>query len=147
MPPFWLGGSDADTLPLFYGPPALDIIMIMWYIEGMKTEETETNQRPPQAMQHLQLSIVNMGDFIFHNKWFHSAGVKLLNEKSQLTVNLISPNGMAKGMTLVGTKEEIAQAYESLKRQVGTIDPQSLMAMQQEPPAPKEQPDGRNKEG
>lgn len=89
---------------------------------------------PPEAQSearstNVHLAIVNLGDIIFHNKWFHSAGIgplpnaegKPTPDMALLTINLVSTAGMGEGFKMRGTVKEIAQAYTALMQQVGTI--------------------------
>ncbi len=78
----------------------------------------------------MQLAIVNLGSVIFHNKWFHSAGVGPAEDEDgniiegdlvQLKIKLVSPGGMAEGFNFRGTRDEIIELYQLLQKQVGTI--------------------------
>lgn len=87
----------------------------------------------------VQLAIVNLGSVIFHNKWFHSAGVapakdpegNLIEGAIQLKISLVSPGGVGEGFTFTGTENEIKQLYAHLQQQVGTLP---ASAFQQAPP-------------
>lgn len=109
----------------------------------METINTETpSPPPPQAPQVVQLAIVNLGSVIFHNKWFHSAGIGPAKTKDgtllegnlvQLKISLVSPAGMGEGFTFTGTEEEILGMYQLLQKQVGTIP---MTALHQGPTEP-----------
>lgn len=103
--------------------------------------ETKQTQGPPAAAtqqpSNVRLAIVNLGDIIFHNSWFHSAGVRpdpAAQGMMILKISLVSPGGMGEGFEMHGDLEEIAQAYTSLMKQVGTV------AMTPQQPEPMDKP-------
>lgn len=111
----------------------------------METNNTETPNPPPsEAPQLVQLAIVNLGGVIFHNKWFHSAGIGpakdpqgnvLEGDQIQLKISLVSPGGMGEGFTFSGTTEEVLPLYKLLQQQVGTIPTSALrQGIPEEPP-------------
>ena len=112
---------------------------------SMETKQTQgpTGQQPQAAPSNVRLAIVNLGDFIFHNSWFHSAGVRPdpANEGTLiLKINLVCPGGMGEGAEMHGSVEEISQAYTSLMKQVGTVPVTSLTP--DKPAAPDKKREG-----
>lgn len=96
-----------------------------------------------------QLAFVVLGDIMFHTKWFHSAGVAPIpksnpprpsdgDQQLELTINLVSTQGMGPGYKIAGTVEEISHAYASLMQQLGFISPQMLQQMANAPQPPNE---------
>ena len=118
----------------------------------METKQTQGQAGQPtkaaQSPSNVRLAIVNLGDIIFHNSWFHSAGVRPDSAAEGmliLKINLVSPGGMGEGFEMHGSMQEISQAYTSLMQQVGTVPMETLkpdtpigQAEQMDKPVPPE---------
>lgn len=98
------------------------------------------------------MAFVTLGDITFHTRWFHSASIAPIiqnpprkgdeDKQAELTINLVSTQGMGPGFKISGTVEEITQAYASLMRQLGYIDPRQFTQRQK-----KEEQDAQTEAG
>lgn len=120
-----------------------------YHIDMAKTTQSQPappeSQRQAQVQAPLQMAFVVLGDIMFHTKWFHSAGVAPIpksnpprpsdgEDQLELTINLVSTQGMGPGFKIAGSVEEISQAYASLMRQLGFLTPEMLQQMSQQMP-------------
>lgn len=118
----------------------------------MKPERPEPPPKPLAShLGGVQLAFVTLGDITFHTRWFHSAAIAPIiqnpprkeDKQAELTINLVSTQGMGPGFKISGTVEEITQAYASLMQQLGYIDPRRFAQAQ----AQKEEQDDQTEAG